>query len=207
MRVFLVHGMGRTRASMLLLGQRLKSEGHTPSRFGYRVSLPSLETLTDRFVAHVQATLEGGEPYAVVGHSLGNVITRMASSRLPEGFSRFAMLAPPNQSPALARWVRRNPTLRMLMGDAGRKLGDRDFMATLPRPNVPTVILAGHATKPWLPYRGGPSDGIVSIEETRLDDIPHRTYPVSHSFIMNDTEITKALLHFLETGLPKEPTP
>jgi hypothetical protein len=200
-RVFLIHGMGRTSGSMLLLSKRLAREGHAPSRHGYRVSLPSLEALTDRFIDHVRANVQRNEPYAVVGHSLGNVITRMASPRLPDGFCRFAMLAPPNQSPALARrGMRRSATYRLLTGDAGRKLSDRDFMATLPRPDVPTIILAGHASRPWLPHRGAPSDGIVAVDETRLDDVPHRTYPVSHTFIMNDAAVTDTLIHFIDHG-------
>ncbi len=114
MRVFLLHGMGRTPASMWLLAWRLRQAGHTPSLFAYAVSLTPLPEIVGKLKAHIAGKLEadraagswrarGGSrraPYAVIGHSLGNLLTRLASPELPAGFCRFVQLAPPNQSPA-----------------------------------------------------------------------------------------------------------
>src|SRR5688500_7428164 len=112
--------MGRSRASMLLLGGRLKRAGHDPSYFGYRVSRDRdlVEVIARDLSAHVRATMHGaaGE-YAIVGHSLGSILTRVASPALPPGFAKFVMLAPPNRPPAMARAVGRNPVFRALTGD------------------------------------------------------------------------------------------
>jgi hypothetical protein len=212
MRVFLIHGMGRSRASMMFLGSRLTRAGLRPSSFGYLVRGQSIQAIGDRFLAHIEHTLEKDRkvdvdttttaPYAIIGHSLGNVITRALSPRLPAGFARFVMLAPPNRPALLAKKLRENVVFKALTGDAGQALGDDAFYAALPRPEVPTLILAGDAGPrfAWLPFGGRPSDGIVALDETRLEGVPHAVLPALHTFIMNNAAAQKAIVRFLETG-------
>lgn len=217
MRVFLLHGMGRTPASMWLLAWRLRQAGHEPSLFGYAVSLHPLPEIAAKLQAHVAATLEAdraalaaaGEkvpetlPYAVVGHSLGNLLTRLASPELPAGFCRFVQLAPPNHSPASARMLRDQAIFQAITQDAGHKLVDEDFFETVPVPEVPTLILAGDAgpRQPFLPpFRGEPNDGILTVEETRLPGVAHLVLPAIHTFIMNRRDTTRAILSFLAEG-------
>jgi pimeloyl-ACP methyl ester carboxylesterase len=197
--VFLIHGMGRTTASFVLLARRLARAGHEPSPFGYRVTQHELPRIADDFLAHVKRERASAPtaPYAIVGHSLGNVITRLCSPRLPEGFARFVMLAPPNRSPALARAMRKSRLYALLTGDAGRKLGDHGFFDALPIPEVPTLVIAGHARAPHLPFRGAASDGVVSVQETHLPGARHELVAAAHTFIMNDRRATQLLLDFL----------
>jgi predicted alpha/beta hydrolase family esterase len=207
-RVFLIHGMGRSRASMLLLSSRLKRAGHRPSTFGYFVRLESIEAIIDHWVAHIEAVLaqdqaEGAEaPYAILGHSLGAILTRAAAPRLPPGLCRFIMLAPPNQPPALARRLKENALYRALTGDAGRRLADPSFYESLPVPEVPTLIVAGDAggRGRFLPFRGGPGDGVVGVEETRLGEHPHLVVDAIHTFIMNHRDATRTICRFLDEG-------
>lgn len=219
MRVFLLHGMGRTPASMWLLAWRLRQAGHQPSLFAYAVSLTPLDEIVAKLKTQVAATLAAdlaaapkpaavaGGPadpppqYAVIGHSLGNLLTRLASPELPAGFCRFVQLAPPNQSPATARLLRDQALFQAITQDAGRKLVDEDFFATLPVPAVPTLILAGDAgpRQPFLPpFRGEPNDGVLTVEETRLPGIAHLVLPAIHTFIMNRRDTTRAILAFLD---------
>jgi len=203
LRVFLIHGMGRSPASLAFLARRLRRADHHVSLFGYAVRNVSLDVIADRFVTHVSAVLEddpGDPPYAIVGHSLGNVITRLASPHLPLGFTRFAMLAPPNRPPLLARRLEQNGVFRVLTGDAGQRLADAEFFASLPVPDVPTIILAGDAAKGLtvLPFEGAAADGVVSVDETRLATIPHRVVPAWHTFIMNHPEVGRVLTEFLQ---------
>ncbi len=202
MRVFLIHGMGRTRASLMLLSRRLTRAGFQPSSFGYTVSREPLDHIASRFVEHVRRVAKEGEPFGVVGHSLGNIITRFASDRLPPGFSRFVMLAPPNQPPAIARTFSSNPLFKALTRDAGRRLVDEGFYAKLPVPRVPSLIFAGTSgpSARWLPFRGAPSDGVVAVEETRLPGVPLVEVPCLHTFIMNDRGVTRMMADFLQKG-------
>ena len=199
MRVFLIHGMGRTTASMVLLGRRLARAGHEPVPFGYRVTRHDLPRIAEDFRAHVAraTSKEPGAAYAVIGHSLGNVITRLCSPTLPAGFARFVMLAPPNRSPSLARAMRKSRLFALLTGDAGKKLGDHGFFAELPVPDVPTLVIAGRASAPFLPFRGAASDGIVGVHETHLPGAHHALVDAAHTFIMNDRRATKLVLDFL----------
>lgn len=199
MRVFLIHGMGRTRASLLPLSRKLVRAGHTPSLFAYSVMRAPLATIAAAFVDHVTAVTAGerGAPYAVIGHSLGNVVTRLASPDLPPGFARFAMLGPPNRSPALARALRKSRVFAVLTGDAGKQLGDHGFFAQLPIPDVPTLVIAGQVQAPILPYRGAASDGVVGVHETQLAGARHEIVPALHTFIMNHPQAVQLLLEFL----------
>ena len=199
MHVFLIHGMGRTRGSLLLLARKLAQAGHVPSLYGYAVMRAPLSTIAAEFADHVAGVTapERGAPYAVIGHSLGNVITRLASPALPATFARFGMLAPPNRSPALARALRTNPLFGFMTGDAGQQLGDPGFYQALPVPAVPTLVIAGDAGRAFLPYRGAPSDGVVGVHETMLAGCRHEVVPAAHTFIMNHPRAVQLLVDFL----------
>jgi hypothetical protein len=203
-QVFLIHGMGRTRASLLLLGRRLEQAGHSVSSFGYMVARDPLDVIAHKFRAHLEQHARG--EFAIIGHSLGNVVTRMLlplSGALEGKLSRLIMLAPPNQPPVIARALDGNPIFSALTKDAGKKLADAAFYARLPLPSVPTLIVAGRRgpKASWLPpFRGRPSDGVVCVEETRLPGVPHVEVPAIHTFIMNDKEVFALAVRFLEHG-------
>lgn len=200
MRVFLVHGMARTPMSMTLLGHRLQRAGFTVEYFGYSVTFERLDRIADRLVRKV-ASLVGtrGTPYAIVGHSLGNIITRMAADALPPGFTRFAMLAPPNHSPKLARQLKSNTLYRLFTGDAGQRLSDTAFYADLPVPDVETLIVAGTAgpRKASLPLGDAANDGIVRLDEAVLDNVPAVEVPALHTFVMNRRDVAATVIDFL----------
>ena len=203
MRVFLIHGMGRTPASMWGLAMRLRMAGHWPSTFGYMVTLENLEAIGERFLSHVEDALiadrADGEPYAVVGHSLGSIVTRLVSPQLPEGFRKFIMLAPPNHPPAIARALRGNPIFRAVTRDAGSKLTDADFYDRLPVPEVPSLIIAGNRGPrvSWLPFGDEPHDAVVGVDETRLGEIPVIQVPAIHTFLMNRADVFAHIRSFL----------
>lgn len=184
---------------MLPLSADLRRAGHWTSVFGYSVATSAFDEIAQAFLDHLRERGAGeGEPYAIVGHSLGNIITRHLSDRLPPGLARFVMLAPPNRPPALARVMRRSPVFRWLTGEAGQRLGDPAFYASLRRPDTPSLIIAGDRGSPLLAYRGNaPNDGIVSVEETRLDGVPFEVVPAVHTFIMNHPETRRLILRFL----------
>ena len=216
MRVFLIHGMGRSRASMALLSARLRRAGHTVSSFGYLVLKHSLDEIAQQWAQHIAQHLAADrqaeksrpgttEPYAIVGHSLGNIITRHATELLPAGLSRFVMLAPPNRSPAMARWLQDNPLFKALTRDGGQKLASPAFYERLARPDVPTLIIAGDKGPrlSWLPLTGS-HDGLVGLDEARLEGVPLHVVPALHTFIMNHPQVTRTIHTFLEHGQPPQ---
>ena len=195
---------------MALLARRLRAAGHKPSAFGYLVTRDPLDKIAERFIAHVEQTRrdDDDQGFAVIGHSLGNVITRMALPALP-ALSRFIMLAPPNRPPVMAVALAGNPVFRALTRDAGNKLVDDEFFARLPMPSAPTLIVAGTRGPKarWSPLAGRVSDGVLGVDETRLDGVPNIEVPALHTFIMNDAEVARLTLQFLERGAIGERTP
>lgn len=195
---------------MWILAQRLARAGHDTTLFGYAVTVESLPAIAQRFVERVRATMaEEGDasspaPYAVIGHSLGNIITRYAVAELPDGLCRFAMLAPPNQPPIMARTLRDNRLFQWLARDAGQRLTDPDFYAELPVPTVPSLIIAGTRGPRWrrLPFDGRPNDSVVSVDETRLGDIPLVKVHGAHTFLMNRRDVFDLVRAFLAAPSP-----
>lgn len=186
MKAILVHGMGRTRASQLLLAVRLQRAGLGTHTFGY-AARASFRSTVSRLVSRVQY-VASGHPYVLVGHSLGCVLIRAALPALaPHPPSACFLLAPPSRACRAARHFSRQRVFRLLTGEVGQLLASEEFMSSLPVPDVPTRIYAGTAGP-----RGGLSpfgdelnDGILAVWETELPGIPAVPVRALHTFIMN----------------------
>lgn len=196
---------------MTWLARRLRRAGHRPHSFGYLALAEELDSIAERFAERVARVLaadaahvgsNGSKPprYAVIGHSLGGIVTRLASPHLPEGFTRFVMLTPPNHPPAVALALGKSSLFRLFAGDAGRKLRDETFFAALPRPDAPTLVVAGDRgpSSPWLPFRGEPNDGMVRVCETVLPGAPLLVVHGAHTFVMNRRDVWRAVRAFLD---------
>lgn len=188
--VVLVHGMGRSPASMWLLARRLERSGYRVVRFGY----PS----TRGTVAEAGAALsrraaeQAGDAPRVhfVGHSLGTVIIRcMLAHAPPPRAGRVVMLAPPNQGAAAAdRWARWTGwampyvrELRTAPGSTARSLA------------LPDGVEAGIITGAW--------DGKVRVAETHLAGArDHVVVRAFHSFLMNRRDVHRLVDRFLRHG-------
>src|SRR5262245_44302098 len=102
MHVILIHGQGRSPLAMIRLGRRLARQGHQVHYFGYAVFAERFDKIVQRYIKTIRTETKG-QPYAIVGHSLGGIITRAALPQLadhpPE---HLVMLAPPNHPAAVA---------------------------------------------------------------------------------------------------------
>lgn len=199
MHLFLAHGMGRSPAMLAPLARKLGADGHTCHRFGYRVMKDPLDVIAGRYAEFIRNRVPAGEPFGLVGHSLGNIIGRLATPQLPEGLARVVMFAPPNSSPTLARLFGDVALFKFLTRDAGQRLASPGFYETLPIAPVPTLVIAGDAgpRATWLPFKGEPSDSVVAIEETKLAGAEHRVTRALHTFIVNDPQAVTWAREFL----------
>src|SRR3990172_930576 len=104
--VVLLHGLGRTQASMLLLATRLEERGWETATFGYVAALDgSIDRISDELLVFLGERARGRR-YHLIAHSMGNIVVRAGFRRgYPPGLGRIVMLAPPNQRPHLASEV------------------------------------------------------------------------------------------------------
>lgn len=203
MHVVLVHGMGRSPLALSRLGRRLREAGHTTSFFAYGVRTGTLGAIVHRFVRETRDATHHRR-WAVLGHSLGNLVYRMAEAELPRLPEHAIMLAPPNRGSAAARMLSGLPIARALFGaltgETGRRLADPAFYAAIPVPRVPVTVFAGdRGPRLPVPFGGAPNDGIVSVEETLLvgPHVVHEVVPAIHTFIMNDPRVVRRSLEIL----------
>lgn len=93
MDLILIHGMGRTPLSLVMLRYRLKKLGYRAHLFGYSAAFESLNRVTNRLVALIHRL--PNQNYGLIGQSLGTVIIRHALPRLkqqPKVCSRLLVL-------------------------------------------------------------------------------------------------------------------
>ncbi len=198
MQVLLVHGLGRTRLSMLRLAMYLRRRGVEPHHFGYVAACAQFDAISLRLRHRLEEIAE--DDYVAVGHSLGGLLLRKGISQLGPDIRpphRLIMLGTPNQSPRLARRVSHWPVYRIISGDAGRLMASPDRLAHLPVPKLAMTVIAGTAGPAWKrgPLAGRVNDGLVAVSETRLDaGEEFIELPVWHAFMMNHPEVRRIIL-------------
>ena len=164
--VVLLHGMGRTRGSMAVLGWRLEQAGYQVYNFPYSQRDQTLDGLSESLKAFIDEQLET-PTYHLIGHSLGNIIIRNGfKAPYPEGLKRIVMIAPPNRPAELARFFEDNSLYQWITGESGQKLADPSFYEDLPVPTVEFGVIAGDIEREI--GFDGPNDGVIKVENTKL---------------------------------------
>lgn len=195
--VVLVHGLGRTSASMSKLHRRLEQDGYRVKDWSYRSTRWRIEDHGQRlhdFLATIDSD-PGVSRVHIVGHSLAGIVARYALTvEVPEKIGRVVMLAPPNRGSAAARkWV---PLLGKIIKPL-EQLSD-DPASDVNQLAVPARIEFG--------VIAAAADGKVRPEDTHLlGEADHLVVPGFHTFIMNRDDVCDALLAFLKRGRFRKP--
>ncbi|HEX2077395.1 MAG TPA: alpha/beta fold hydrolase [Longimicrobium sp.] len=188
--VILVHGMGRSPASMWLLGRRLERSGYRVVRFGYPSTRGTVAEAGAALSRRASERMGDAPRVHFVGHSLGTVIIRcMLAHAPPPRAGRVVMLAPPNQGAAAAdRWARWIGWAMPYVRELGTMAGSPARSLALPD-GVEAGIIAGA----W--------DGKVRVAETRLAGArDHVVVRAFHSFLMNRRDVHRLVDRFLRHG-------
>ena len=205
--VIVVHGLGRTPASMSILVSRLKNAGFRVVSFGYPSTSESMEALVERLQAEVESCC-GNEPEAVhfVTHSMGGVLVRSYLSQQPGPHQgRVVMLSPPSQGSEIIDAFSDSPLLHSLLGPAGSQLGTDP--EGIPNQLGPVrfglgIIAGDRSMNPlgsWL--IPGPDDGKVAVERARVDGATDfMVVSATHTFIMNRRDVADEVVRFLRQG-------
>lgn len=203
--VVLVHGLGRSPASMALLAQRLKWAGYRVENVGYESLTAPFPEQVATLAAAVDECCDDSPRVHFVGHSLGGlVIRRYLAEVSPPRLGRVVLLTPPSGGSHFVEWLGDVPVAVDALGPVGSSLGtdSTDLPATLPPPDYEMGIIAGsRSVQPIGPLAiPGPDDGIVSVEQARIEGVPMLVLPRTHFLIMNSRHTASAVIRFLRTG-------
>jgi alpha-beta hydrolase superfamily lysophospholipase len=205
--VALIHGLGRTPASMAPLGRDLTAKGYVVVNLAY----PSTKQSIAESAAVVGRDIDAcharhAAPINFVTHSMGAILLRryFQDHRITDA-GRVVMLAPPNHGSEVVdrhggRWW-----FRLATGPAGAELntGPNSLPTTLrPIPLQIGVIAGTRSHEPW--FAGdfhGPNDGKVSVESAKLAGMTDFiTMDASHTFIMTSPMARDQTARFIATG-------
>ncbi len=203
--VVLVHGLGRSPTSMIVLEERLRLEGFAVARVGYDSRGAHFSDQVGAVRDAVAECCAQSSRIHFVGHSLGGLLIRgyLAETRPPR-LGRVVLLAPPSAGSLLVDRLQDYPAALDALGPVGSALGtdSTDLPATLPPPDYEIGIIAGNRSINPIGTLAipGPDDGIVGVAETRIDGVPIVVLPVTHTFVMNSPLAARVLVRFLRTG-------
>ena len=210
--VVLLHGLGRTCASMASLKRGLEGQGFDVQCWSYPSRRRRLAGHISEFRDWLGEQMFEG-PVHFVGHSLGGIIIRGAlATSPPVQVGRIVMIATPNQGAGVVSHFGGWPLSRLVFGLPLEDLAeDSPALKALGVPDAEIGIIAGvqhfHLINPisWvnLFHRAGHEhDGTVELENTRLDGAKDSlVIDAHHTFICDDKDVIAQTGNFLRDGM------
>lgn len=189
-RVLLVHGLFRTQRAMKPLHKPLEEAGYEVLDYRYYTTKLDVDSHAQDLRQHLLKLQEesNGQPLMIVGHSLGAVISVLATTPRIEGIQKVVQIAPPNLgSPVADKFEFMVGRFIAPLKELGIEQG-----GPLPKgvvPATPTGVIAAE------------SDPLVPVPNTRLlGSVDHIRLPGSHTFVFWRKKTQEELIYFLEHG-------
>ncbi len=208
--VVLLHGLGRSRTAMEAMRTSLEDAGFAVAAVGYPSTRQSISEHAEG-LGQLLDNLDDVRHVSFITHSLGGIVVRaaLADEELPwrkrMKLGRVVMLAPPSRGSELARELAHFSPFQTLAGPSALELTTE--LKSIPAPPCPFgIVAASRENDSGLnPFIDGDDDGIVSVEETKLEGAAdHLTVKGIHTLIMNDRDVIAATVRFLHTSRFRE---
>jgi len=204
--VVLLHGLGRTLASMEPVAEVFRQRGDTVINVAYSSRRQTIQTLSRWAVEGGVAQCRAEPVIHFVTHSLGGILLRYyLEENEIERLGRVVMFAPPNQGSEVVDKLRWFPVFRAVVGPAGLQVGtdENSIPSQLGPVNFELGIIAGTRTfNPILSqFLPNPDDGKVSVEKTKVAgmkdfiEVAH-----AHPFIMKMPDVLEQTVAFITSG-------
>ena len=199
--VLLLHGLWMNRLVMLYLERSLERAGFRAVSLAYR----SMRGTPDEHMAAVARQIASipADTVHLVGHSLGGVVALGYLAGDPDKrIGRAVLLGAPVSGSQAARAVADWPGGYLMLGRS------TDIWRSDTRVELDATACVG-AIAGSRPFGLGsvlmdvpePSDGVVTVEETRLPGLSdHLVLPVSHSGMLISGEVARQTAAFLRNG-------
>lgn len=203
--VILLHGLGRTEASMSQIESVLKKNDYLVINQTYPSTRKSLTQLANTVLPSRIQTCLAHHPKHIhfVTHSLGGVMVQTYLSDHPSSIvQRIVMLAPPNHGSPLIDKFQHNPLLHFILGPCVDNLSTSHHVTSL-KDHYEIGIIAGNSSiNPFshIIFKEE-NDGKVAVASTKIDGMKDFiVLNLSHTFIMRNKAVDKQILSFLKTG-------
>jgi pimeloyl-ACP methyl ester carboxylesterase len=207
--VVLLHGLARTKKSLLKLERYLKNDGFCVVNIGYPSREKTVQELSVDVIptAIKQCRSLNASKIHFVTHSMGGILARyyLEHNEVPE-LGRVVMLSPPNKGSEVVDRLGDTRIFKWINGPAGEQLGtgSGSFPKTLGAPNYEVGIITGDKTiNPIFSLLiPGKDDGKVSVENAKLRGMKDfLVVRKTHPFIMNDEKVLQQVTAFIENGV------
>ncbi|MEM6932431.1 MAG: alpha/beta fold hydrolase [Pseudomonadota bacterium] len=193
--VVLLHGLGRTSASMWLLARRLSRAGFHVMRIGYDSTHQTIEASVADVRRRIVKDLPG--PVHLVGHSLGGLIAaRILRDGRGSEVERAVQIGSPNLGSRLAGRMGGVWPARRLCGPALLELSSAPFETTT---NRRIGAIAGTLGAPGVGLTR-PHDGAVTLRSAWAGAGHRAAVPVLHTLLPLSAEVARLTLSFLSDG-------
>lgn len=205
--VILLHGIGRTRFSMLFLEFKLKRLGFYVVNKTYPSRQLPIEQLSE-FIDHAinQCKKHNATPIHFVTHSLGSILVRHYFQSHPtQNIGRVVMLGPPNHGSEIASLLKDTYWFKKVWGAAGQQLGvEHDSVPNMLKPiDLEVGIIAGNNNGYTIlsSLVAKPNDGLVSLDSAKLSEMnDFCELPVSHGVMLFHSLVSKQVVSFINHG-------
>jgi alpha-beta hydrolase superfamily lysophospholipase len=205
--VVVLHGMGRSRLSMLDIAADLRHAGYAVVNVSYPARRKPIEALAPSvgdMVARCRAT--GATRIHFVTHSLGGIVVRYWLRDHPMADAgRVVMLGPPNRGSEVTEKYHDALWYRVTTGPAGQQIGTgADSVPNrLGAPPLETGVIAGtrSGNPTFAALFAGPNDGKVSVARARMPGLADFIeIDASHYYLAHSPEAMRQVRAFLASG-------